>query len=277
VYKNKMDENGKVIRKKTRLVCKGYSQDEGVDFEETFASVVRLEAVRMFLAFTSYKIFKVYQMDVKSEFLNGNLEEEVYIEQPKGFQLNNKRDYVYKLKKALYGLKQAPRAWYTRLDSYLQNQGLKRGSTCINLYCKILGDSMIIVEVYVDDIIFGSHDEKMSEDFARRMQQEFEMSLLGELYFFLGLQIVQSKRGFFIDQSKYVKYMLNKFQLEVCKPVCTPMTVGCKLSKEDESKVVDSKDYRSMIGSLLYVTISRPDVKQAVGMVARFQAAPVIT
>jgi hypothetical protein len=133
---------------------------------------------------------------------------------------------------------------------------------------------MIIVEVYVDDIIFGSDDEKMSKDFARRMQQEFEMSLLGELNFFLGLQIVQSKRGFFIHQSKYVKDMLKKFQLEDCKPVSTPMTVGCKLRKEDESKVVDPKHYRSMIGSLLYVTTSRPNVKQVVGMVARFQTTP---
>ena len=129
-------------------------------------------------------------MDVKSTFLNGNLEEEVYIEKLEGFQLNNKGDYVCKLKKALYGIKQAPRAWYARLDSYLQVQGLKIGSTNNNLYCKIVGDSMIIVEVYVDDIIFGSDDEKMSKDFARRMQQEFEMSLLGELDLVQGLQIV---------------------------------------------------------------------------------------
>jgi hypothetical protein len=133
---------------------------------------------------------------------------------------------------------------------------------------------MIIVEVYVDDIIFGSDDEKMSKDFARRMQQEFEMSLLGELNFFLGLQIIQSKGGFFIHQSKYFKYMLKRFKLEDCKPVSTPMTVGRKISKEDESKVVDTKHYRSMIGSLLYVTTSIPDVKKAVGMVARFQTTP---
>jgi hypothetical protein len=132
---------------------------------------------------------------------------------------------------------------------------------------------MIIVEVYVHDIIFGS-DEKMSKDFARRMQQEFEMSLLGELNLFLGLQIIQSKRGLFIHQSKYVKYMLKKFQLEDCKHVSTPMTVGCKLSKEYESKVVDPKHYKSMIGILLCVTTSIPDFKQVVGMVARFQAAP---
>jgi hypothetical protein len=133
---------------------------------------------------------------------------------------------------------------------------------------------MIIVEVYVDDIIFGSDDEKMSNNFARMMQQEFEMSWLGELDFFLGLQIIQSKRGVFIHQSKYVKDILKIFQLEDCKRVITPMTVGCKLSKDDESKVGDPKHYRSMIGSLLYVKTSRPTVKKAVGMVARFQEAP---
>ena len=165
----------------------------------------------MFLAFASYKKLRVYQMDVKSSFLNGYLEEEVYIEKPEGFQLNNKGDYVCKLKKALYGLKQAPTAWYERLDSYLQLQNFKRGSTNNNLYCKMVGYSMIIVEVYVDDIIFGSDDEEMSKAFAKRMQQEFEMSFLGELNLFLGVQIVQSKEGIFIHQSKYVKDMLKRF------------------------------------------------------------------
>jgi hypothetical protein len=133
---------------------------------------------------------------------------------------------------------------------------------------------MIIVEVYVDDIIFGSDDDKMSKDFARMMQQEFEMSLLGELNLFLGLQIIQSKRGVFIHQSKYVKDILKRFWLEHCKPVSTPMIVGCKLRKDDESKAVDPKHYRSMIGNLLYITTSRPDVKKVIGMLARFQATP---
>lgn len=138
----------------------------------------------------------------------------------------------------------------------------------------MFGDNIITVEVYVDDIIFGSDNEKMSKEFAKRMQQEFEMSLLGERNFFLGLQIVQSKEGIFIHQSKYVKDMLKRFKFEDFKTVCTPMTVGCKLRKEDESKTIDQKLYRSMIGSFLYVTASRPDVKQDVGMVARFQVAP---
>ena len=212
-------------------------------------------------------------MDVKSSFLNGNLEEEVYIEQTEGFKFINKEDYVCKLKKALYGL-QAPRAWYEILDAYLVLQNFKRGSADSNLYCKVIGENMIIIEVYVDDIIFGSDDERMSKEFAKLIQHEFEMSMLGEINFFLGLQIIQSTDGIFIHQTKYVNDMLRRFQFEDCKPVSTPMTVGCKLSKEDVSKDADQRTYRSMIGSLLYVTASRPDVKQAVGMVARFQSEP---
>jgi hypothetical protein len=171
VFRNKLNEDGKVVRNKERLVCKGYAQVEGIDFEETFAPVARLEAIRMFLAFASFKNFKVYQMDVKSTFLNGYLEEEVYIEQPEGFLLSENEDYVCRLKKALYGLKQAPRAWYSRLDKYLQQQGFKRGTTDSNLYIKIDNAEMLIIVVYVDDIIFGSNDDRMSQKFAEEMQK----------------------------------------------------------------------------------------------------------
>jgi hypothetical protein len=207
-------------------------------------------------------------MDVKSTFLNGELEEEVYIEQPEGFQLSENADYVCKLKKALYGLKQAPRAWYSRLDKYLQQAGFRKGSADNNLYIKVSQDSILLIEVYVDDIIFGSDDDRLSHKFAKDMQNEFEMSLLGELSFFLGLQICQSNQGIFISQTKYIREMLKRFGMEDCKPVITPMQTSCKLRKDDDSKSTDQRQYRSMIGSLLYVTTSRPDVMQAVGQVA---------
>jgi len=142
IFKNKLNENGDVIRNKARLVYKGYTQQEGIDFEETFAPVARLEAIRMFLAFSSFQQIKVYQMDVKSSFLNGDLEEEVYIEQPEGFILGNDEKLVCKLKKALYGLKQAPRAWYYRLDKYLHQQGFSKGSIDSNLYTKTENDKL---------------------------------------------------------------------------------------------------------------------------------------
>eukprot|EP00253_Pinus_taeda_P022908 PITA_22908 len=178
IFKNKINENGEVIRNKAKLVCKGYAQQEGIDFEENFAPVARIEAIRMFLALSSFQKFKVYQMDVKSAFLNGDLEEEVYIEKLDGFILGNDAKLVCRLRKTLYGLKQAPRAWYYRLDKYLHQQGFSKGSNDSNLYTKIDNNKFLTIVVYVDDIIFGSNEESMSRNCASVMQQEFEMSLL---------------------------------------------------------------------------------------------------
>eukprot|EP00253_Pinus_taeda_P014393 PITA_14393 len=205
-------------------------------------------------------------MDVKSAFLNGDLEEEVYIEQPDGFILGNDPNLVCKLKKALYGLKQAPRAWYYRLDKYLHQQGFSKGSPDSNLYIKIENNKLLILVVYVDDIIFGNNEEAMSQKFALVMQKEFEMSLLGEMTYFLGLQIQQNKGGVFLSQTKYLKQILKKYGMEDLKPVCTPIVTGCSLSANDESPVVHQPTYRSMIGSLLYLTGTRPDIMHAVGM-----------
>jgi hypothetical protein len=274
IFKNKLNEEGQVVRNKERLVCKGYAQIEGLDFDETFVPVARLEAIRIFLAYACHKRFKVYQMDVKSSFLNGYLKEEVYMEQPEGFKLSDNPDFVCKLKKSLYGLKQAPRAWYHRLDTYLQDKGFKRGTIDNNLYIKTEGNDLLIVLVYVDDIIFGCHNDSLVQWFASTMESEFEMSMIGELSFFLGLQITQRSEGMFLSQEKYLREMLKRFQMEDSKPVGTPMVTGCKLSKDDDSPDVDQSSYRSMIGSLLYITTSRPDIMHVVGMVGRYQSAP---
>ena len=153
-FQKKFNEDGQVIRNKARLACKGYAHVEGIDFEETFSPVSRLEEIRIFSVFECFKYFKVYKVDVKTTFLNGKLEEKVYIEQPSGCILLDKQNYVYKLRKALYGLKQAPRAWFSRLDRHLQQQGYKTGATDSNI--KIDNQNMIIFVIYLDDIIFGS-------------------------------------------------------------------------------------------------------------------------
>jgi hypothetical protein len=256
------------------LVCKGYAQIERIDFEETFSPVDRMEEICLLLAYACSKNVKVYHMDVKSSFLNGELEEEVYIDQPEGFQLSENTNYVCKLKRTLYGLKEALRAWYSRLDKYLQQERFRKGSVDNNLYIKVSRGNILLIEVYVDDIIFGSDDDRLSQKFAKDMQNEFQMSLLGELSLFPRLQIHQRNQGIFISQTKYVREMLNRFGMEDCKLVITPMQTNCKLSKDDDSKSIDQRQYRSMIGSLLYVTASRPDVMQEVGQVARFQATP---
>eukprot|EP00253_Pinus_taeda_P014490 PITA_14490 len=213
-------------------------------------------------------------MDIKSSFLHGYLEEEVYIEQPEGFILGNDAKIVCKLRKALYGLKQALRAWYYHIDKYLHQHGFSKGSAECNLYTKMDTGKLLIIVVYVDDIIFGSNEESMSWNFASIMQQEFEMSLLGELTYFLGLQVQQNKDGIFLSQTKYLKHILKKYGMGDSKLVCTPMVTGCSLSSNDESAVVHQPTYKSMIDSLRYLIGTRSDIMHAVGIVGRFQANP---
>jgi hypothetical protein len=181
---------------------------------------------------------------------------------------------VCKIKKYLYGLKKALRAWFSRLDQYLQKQGYKRGATNNNLYIKIEDQNIFVVVVYIDDIIFGSNLTIMSKTFATKIQEEIEMSMLGELSFFLGLQVTQSEKGIFISQTKNIKETLKKFKMEDSKPVSTPMVTGCSLILDDDSPKVDQNMYRSMIISFLYSTTTRPDIMQVVVLVGRFQSRP---
>ncbi|KAK8578905.1 hypothetical protein V6N13_142162 [Hibiscus sabdariffa] len=274
VFRNKLDESGNIVRNKARLVAQGYTQEEGIDFDETYAPVARMEAIRMLLAFACHHEFKLFQMDVKSAFLNGFISEEVYVEQPPSFEDPNFPNHVFKLSKALYGLKQAPRAWYERLSSFLIEKGFNKGKVDTTLFIKRKDKDILVVQIYVDDIIFGSTNESLCQDFAKLMQGEFEMSMMGELSFFLGLQIKQRKDDTFINQAKYIKEKLKKFGLENVKPQATPMSSSSKLDKDEGGKCVDSKLYRSMIGSLLYLTASRPDIMFSVFLCARFQANP---
>jgi hypothetical protein len=205
VCKNKEGEKGEVVRNKSRLVAQGFSQKEGIDYEETFALVARLEAIRILLAFSVAKGFKLHQMDVKSAFLNGVLEEEVYLRQPLGLESEKYPHRVYKLGKALYGLKQSPRAWYGRLRGFQFERGFEMGKVDQTLFLLRQVRDILIVQVYVDDIVFGGSSNSLVSRFAEDMSREFEMSMMGELQFFLGLQIKQSKEGTFVHQAKYTK------------------------------------------------------------------------
>ncbi|KAK2379434.1 putative mitochondrial protein [Trifolium repens] len=277
VYKNKSDENGTITRNKARLVAQGYTQIEGLDFDETFAPVARLESIRLLLGVACTLKFKLYQMDVKSAFLNGYLQEEVYVEQPKGFVDPEHPNYVYKLKKALYGLKQAPRAWYERLTQFLEEQGYRKGGSDKTLFVKEERGKFIIAQIYVDDIVFGGMSNTMVQHFVQQMQSEFEMSLVGELTYFLGLQIKQMEDTIFISQSKYARNIIKKFGMDNAAHKRTPAPTHLKLTKDDKGISVDQSLYRSMIGSLLYLTASRPDITYAVGVCARYQADPKVS
>nr|GEU36119.1 retrovirus-related Pol polyprotein from transposon TNT 1-94 [Tanacetum cinerariifolium] len=267
-------ERLEILKNKARLVARGYRQEEGIDFEESFASVARLEAIRIFLAYAAHKNMVVYQIDVKTAFLNGNLREEVYVSQLDGFVDQDNSNHVYTLKKALYGLKQAPREWYDMLSSFLISQDFSKGSVYLTLFIRRNGNDLLLVQIYVDDIIFVASTPELCDLFANLMCSKFKMSMMGKIFFFLGLQISQSLRGIFINQSKYAFESLKKYGFESCDPVDTPMVEKSKLNEDKEGKAVDPSHYRGMIGTLFYLTASRPDLQFAICMCARYQAWP---
>nr|GEW26606.1 retrovirus-related Pol polyprotein from transposon TNT 1-94 [Tanacetum cinerariifolium] len=241
----KLDELGGILKNKARLVARGYCQEEGIDFEESCPPVARIEAIRIFLAYAAHKNMVVYQMDVKTAFLKGNLREEVYVSQPDGFVDPDNPNHVYKLKKALYGLKQAPRAWHDMLSSFLLSQDFSKSSVDPTLFIRRNGTELLL------------------------------MSMMGEILFFLGLQISQSPRGIFINQYKYALESLKKYGFETCDLVDTPMVEKSKLDKDKEGKAVDPSHYHGMIGTLLYLTASRPDLQFAICMCARTMATMI--
>jgi hypothetical protein len=233
-----------------------------------------LEAIRILLSFSVAKGFKLYQMDVKSAFLNEFLEEEVYLRQPPGFESVKFPHKVCRLRKALYGLKQAPRAWYGRLRGFLFSKGFEMGKVDETLFLLRQGDDILIVQVYVDDIVFGGSSHSLVARFAEDMSKEFKMSMMGELQFFLGLQIKQAKKGTLVHQAKYTKGILKKFKMDDSKPLSTPMSTTIALDVDEDGELVDQKEYRSMICSLLYLTATRPDIQFSVCLCTRFQASP---
>ncbi|GJT93985.1 retrovirus-related pol polyprotein from transposon TNT 1-94 [Tanacetum coccineum] len=236
IYKVKLDELGGVLKNKARLVARGYRQEEGIDFEESFALVARLEAIRIFIAFAAHMNMIVYQMDVKTAFLNGILCEEVYVSQPDGFVDPENPNHVYKLKKALYGLKQAPRAWYDLLSSFLLSQKFTKGTVDPTLFIRREGKDILLVQIYVDDIIFASTKPDLCETFSKVMCSKFKMSMMGKLSFFLGLQISQSPRGIFLNQSKYALESLKKYGMETCDPTNTLIVEKSKLDEIRKGK-----------------------------------------
>ncbi|GJV06867.1 retrovirus-related pol polyprotein from transposon TNT 1-94 [Tanacetum coccineum] len=274
IYKVKLDELGAVLKNKARLVAMGYRQEEGIDFEESFASVARLEAIYIFIAFAAHMNMIVYQMDVKTAFLNDILCEEVYVSQPDGFVDSENPNHVYKLKKALYGLKHASRAWYNLLSSFLLSQNFSKGTVDPKVFIRRKCKDILLLQIYVDDIIFASTKPNLCETFSEVMCSKFKMSMMGKLSFFRGLQISQSPRGIFLNQSKFALESIKIYGIETCDPVDTPMVEKFKLDEDLQGKAVDPTHYRGMIGTLMYLTSSRLDLVFVVCMCARYQDKP---
>nr|GEY20128.1 retrovirus-related Pol polyprotein from transposon TNT 1-94 [Tanacetum cinerariifolium] len=247
--------------------------DEGVDFEESFALVARLEAVSLFIAYAAHKSFTIYQMDVKTAFLHSPLKEEVYVNQPDGFVDPDHPDKVYQLKKALYGLKQAQRAWYDELSKFLLSKGFTKGSIDPTLFITKHRGDILLVQIYVDDIIFGSTNLNLSKQFEKLLHSKFEMSMMGKLKFFLGIKIHQSPHGIFINQAKYAQEILKKHGMTSCDGIGTSMATK-HLDADLSGTPVDQTKYCSKVGALMYFTASRPDIMHATCYCARYQAKP---
>ncbi|GKA39939.1 retrovirus-related pol polyprotein from transposon TNT 1-94 [Tanacetum coccineum] len=325
------------LKNKARLVAQGFRKEEGIDFEESFAPVARIEAIRIFVANAAHKNMTIYQMDVKTTFLNGELKEEVYISQPEGFVDQDNPSHVYKLKKALYGLKQAPREWYYMLSSFLISQQFSKGAVDPILFTWHARNDILLVQIYVDDIIFAStntamytpmiENKKLDEDLqGKQVDATLYHGMIGSLMYLIasrpdlnyvvclcaryqakpiekhlqavkrnflnigyksgyllkrrkvlvvpGLQISQSPRGIFINQSKYASEIVKKYGLHSTNSVDTPMIENKKLDENLQGKPVDATLYHGMIGSLMYLTSSRPDLNNVVCLCARYQAKP---
>ncbi|GJR65197.1 putative ribonuclease H-like domain-containing protein [Tanacetum coccineum] len=277
VYRNKKDERGIVIRNKARLVFQGHTQEDGNTMIKSLAPVARIE-VHNDCSWLMLPIMWIYGLPngCKKCFpvLYGQIEEEVYVCQPPGFEDPDHPNKVYKVVKALYGLHQAPRAWYDTLANYLLCNGFERGKIDQTLFIKRHKGHILLVQIYVDDIIFGSTKKELCDEFEKLMKDKFQMSSMGELTFFLGLQVQQKKKGIFISQDKYVHEILRKFNYSDVKSASTPTDLEKPLVQDGDAADVDEHLYRSMIGSLMYLTASRPDIMFAVCACARFQVSP---
>nr|GEW93888.1 retrovirus-related Pol polyprotein from transposon TNT 1-94 [Tanacetum cinerariifolium] len=251
IYKVKTNEFGEVLKNKARLVAKEFKKREGIDFEESFAPVARIEAIYIFIANAAHKNMMIFQLDIKTAFLNSELKEEVYVSQPEGFVDQDNPSHVYKLKKTLYGA----------VDP--------------TLFTRKARNDILLVHIYVDDIIFASTNTAMCNEFANLMTTKFKMSMMGQMSFFLGLQISQSPRGIFINQSKYAFEIGKKYGMLSSDYVDTPLVEKSKLDEDLQGKPVDATLYRGMVRSLMYLTSSTLDLTYAVSLCARCQAKPI--
>ncbi|GJW30061.1 retrovirus-related pol polyprotein from transposon TNT 1-94 [Tanacetum coccineum] len=270
----KLDELGGILKNKARLVARGYHQEEGINFEESFALVARLDAIQIFLAYAAHMNMIVYQMDVKTTFLNGILREEVYVSQPDGFVDQDNPNHVYKLKHALYGLNKLLARERSLVKVSTPPINSTKRKPWIPQCSRRQGKDILLVQIYVDDIIFASTTPELCDQFLKIMCSKFKMSMMGKISFFLGLQISQSPKGIFINQSKYALESFKKYGMESSDPVDTPMVEKSKLDEDTQGKAVDPTHYHGMVGTLMYLTASRPDLTFVVCMCARYQAKP---
>ncbi|XP_048235722.1 uncharacterized mitochondrial protein AtMg00810-like [Ricinus communis] len=225
----------------------------------------------MVIALAAQNSWPIFQLDVKSAFLHGDLNKKVFVKQPSGYIKFGQEHKVYKLKKALYGLKQAPRAWYSRIEAYFLKEGFQKCPYEYTLFVKVENNGkLLLVCLYVDDFLFTGNDHTIFDEFKKSMMAEFDMSDLGRMHYFMGIEVIQSDAGIFISQKKYVREILRRFQMENCNPVCTPAETSLKLVRDKNGRKVDSTLYKQIVGSLMYLTITRPNIMYVVSLICRY-------
>ncbi|KAK9075210.1 hypothetical protein SSX86_003531 [Deinandra increscens subsp. villosa] len=276
LYRTKYRSDGTIERFKARLVAQGYSQVPGLDYNYTFSPVVKASTIRVVLALAVIHDWKLHQLDVNNAFLHGSLDEQVYMEQPPGFINPNFPDYVCHLNKALYGLKQAPRAWFQRLSNFLITNGFSCSKADPSLFVFRKNTSILYLLVYVDDLIITGNQEDLVTRFITRLNKEFATKDLGNLHYFLGLQASHTPKGLFLNQANYATDIIERAKLTDAKPVSTPMSTGLVLTS-DGDPFEDATLYRSLVGALQYLTITRPDISYSVNQVSQFLQSPTKT
>ena len=275
VFTAKFNADGSLERRKARLVAKGFTQTYGVDYQETFAPVAKINTIRILLSLAVNFGWKLHQLDVKNAFLNGDLEEEVYMRLPPGFEDIYGLDKVCRLKKALYGLKQSPRAWFDRFGKAVRRHGYSQSQADHTLFYKRSpeGKQSILI-VYVDDIVLTGDDEEEIKQLKQHLAQDFEIKDLGTLKYFLGMEFARSKQGLFVNQRKYILDLLDETGFLGCKPVDTPVEANVKLNPAKSEDIVDREKFQRLVGRLIYLSHTRPDIAFAVSRISQFMHSP---
>ena len=276
VFTIKYHADGTIERYKARLVAKGYTQTYGIDYSETFSPVAKIDTIRVLFSIAANKDWPLYQFDVKNAFLHGEIEEEVYMQAPPGFSKEFDQGEGCRLRRALYGLKQSPRAWFGRFTAAMKKFGYKQSHSDHTLFLKKVNNRMTCLIIYVDDMVITGDNEEEIRDLKEKLFKEFEMKDLGNLKYFLGIEVYRSKKGIFINQKKCVLDLLAEVGMLDCKPVDTPMAVNHKLQTSPEGETADRETYQKLVGKLIYLSHTRPDIAYAVGVVSRFMHSPQI-
>ena len=274
IFKRKLRIDDTIDKYKARLVAKGYRQKEGLDFFDTYSPVTRITSIRMLIAITAIHNFEIHQMDVKITFLNGDLDEEIYMEQPKGFVVKEQEKKVCRLIKSLYGLKQAPKQWHEKFDHTMLSNGFKINECDKCVYVKSTNDSHVIVCLYVDDMLIMGTNKNIINSTKKMLRSKFDMKDLGLADVILGISVKKNHEGYVLTQSHYVESVLKRFGHYDSKPCATPFDPNCKL-KKNMGDSVSQLEYSRMIGSLMYITnCTRPDIAYSINKLTRYTNIP---